>query len=213
MQLQPRDKLVLRLLVEKVSRVTPDLLAFWFGGRDESTLRKRCTLLRDAGFVEFQTVPLKVLPEISGPLLRWKPGQERPHFGKLSWAARRRWKNIPARRRLTLVATDLSRSFFGHSPRQSPRPESGTHDVAMLMSFLWCLARWPRLIWHAWQGEQLYDLEEEIKYGKVEDARVLDPRSGQIWFLVEGIGQYSPSRIQSFHEEFGEQKQLTYWMF
>lgn len=167
--------------------------------------------LQKRGFVKLIRLRVRPLSPPSGPLIRWKPGDPRPRAGQISYRAKERYRSRSVGEVMAIVPTDLALDVLG-APRRKPfRKECADHDLGVTEMWLYAHRRWPTVVRRCWQGEDLY-VGERLKYEKVEDARLINPRTEEPWMVFEYAGAYRKDRVEAFHDSMDEQG-LPYWMF
>ena len=208
-QLTPRDYEILGSLTTAVRVMTVSQIGrgWWSSSTDPTTdARHRITRLCAAGFLRIAKVLAMPLPEITAPLLIWRPGEIEPDFGKLSWKARARWQQGARQTRIVLASKRGARLFTGRSDPALSRHFQLTHDLGVAEVFLAFRAQRPHLI-PSWRGEVCYAHLRRNR--KIPDAVIT---TSDLWpplVAVEFAGAYSRERVRKFHF-FCLQERLAY---
>ena len=135
-------------------------------------------------------------------LFRWKPGEEKPDYDKLSYQLQSRWTSRPgsteARSVTVYFASHRAAHLLGgEAVGRIKNPGQVTHDLHLTELYLKFLREAP-LLASAWAGEEL--IAPSRVHQKLPDAMLLDskriPR-----LVVEFGGAYPPDRVKAFHED------------
>lgn len=167
--------------------------------------------LAKRGLISRIRLRVRPLAPPSGPLVRWKPGGPRPHAGRISYHAKERYRSRSVEEITAIVPTGLALDIFGAPKRKPFRRECADHDLGVTEMWLYAYRRWPKVVRRCWQGEDQY-VGERLKYEKVEDARLINPRTEEPWMVFEYAGAYRKDRVESFHD-YMEEQDLPYWLF
>ena len=111
--LQHRDRLILTALRGPIELIHLDQVAAWqwsHTSEPKRFARRRLNKLVNAKQLDVQLVRAELL-EVTRPLFRWNPGDPRPDFDAISWAASRRWAG--EKDMTVYVASEKAREFFG----------------------------------------------------------------------------------------------------
>lgn len=159
-----------------------------------SVATRRLRKLEKRGLLKGRTVLASELPSMSVPLCTWRPGENYPHYGRISYLARRRWHSLPLLVKRVYYATTLSRSLFGRSAVKPPKDIQATHDVGLASVYLSYRRRCDKLTERCWLNESEY-AHHRGRCVKVEDAMLC--RDGQVLLLIDFAGAYRPDRVES----------------
>lgn len=207
--LTSRDSEILDHLSMSVRLFSLDQIAraWWGDSEDPRKLAdERILRLARAGWVERYSVLARPIPEITAPVVCWRPGQSPADFGKVAWRVQSRWKKGP-RKCLVVVASDrTTKSRLGKSARGIRQYFQLTHDLGVAETFLRFRETRPEEA-TLWRGEGM--IASLRRQRKVPDAII----SGDaIWppkLIVEFAGDYARNRIEVFHW-FCEKERLAY---
>ena len=192
---------------QSIRLITPHQLAGWWDVPTTNALRS-LKMLTNSGFLEETRVLAKRLPLIEKPLCCWSPGKPLPNFGKLSYIAKRRFRETPPVISTAFMATNLTHAQFADRRAVKLKRSQSTHDLGVTEAFLFAVRRWPLFTQRCWIGESLFSNERGFGE-KVEDAHFVHPRSGEVIIAVEFAGTYPKSRFEALHEAL---KQKPYWI-
>ena len=196
LRLTERDVVVLQALSLKVRlfglRQIAD--AIWFG--HVANARRRMRRLVTAGLVYRQITPAQPLPELTGPVFEWQPGDREPNAGQISFRLKNRWKYQALRQTVVYLATENTVEHFGGRPHHHQISTQVTHDLGVAAVWLWFHLYAPHLA-AAWRGEDLIAPERR---GETLPDAVLIGRDLQPAMMIEFGGSYGPKRIEEFHD-------------
>ncbi len=202
-----RDWQLLRSLATGIRIIAPHQLAFWWGvpiGNARRSLRQ----LEQRGLVSELTVLARRLPPISQPMLRWNPGGSMPDFGKLSYVAKKRFRQLAPKPVKAFVPTPITLAQFTNRRSVKIKRTQATHELGVTEAYLFMQRRWPRLVQRCWRGEDQYSASRQ--HGeKVEDAQLVHPRTGKLMLAIEYAGTYPEHRFADLHTALQAQ---PYWI-
>jgi hypothetical protein len=150
--------------------------------------------------------PLLVLER---PLHVWEPGRPEPNCQAVSYLAQTRWSGA-VRPTWAYFATREAADVFGGRGGLIKNPLQATHDLHVTQCFLRLRKTSPQEA-QQWIGEDAIASPELRRWSRLPDALLFDSTRGPLR-AIEFIGQYSPSRICSFHR-FCAERQLPYEMW
>lgn len=186
------DTLTRRVRVLSVSQVA----ATWWSqakqGRDQATARLR--ELQELALVTLVPILARPEPPLESPVLVWRPTDPEPDFGAVSYRLRSRW-TLPARRIMSVIATQRAAKRFAGKGGRMPRASEATHDLCLAAIYLRLLTNDPRRA-KRWISEA--DLFEagEGRDDRLPDALIIT-RAGKT--VIECGGAYSRSKVSDFH--------------
>lgn len=192
-ELNTTDYDFLRAAVTCVSQFDVDFAASYWGVSPIAA-KRRLEKLERKKLLKGRNVLSSTPPTVQGPLCVWKPGETTPHFGQVSYQARKRWKTLPVQVQRIYFATDTGRGLLGRSPIKPPKDVQATHDLGLCQVYLQYRKRWPRLTESCWLNESEYG-HLRGRYVKVEDA--LLSREGTVLLMVDYAGAYRPDRVEA----------------
>src|SRR5689334_22129737 len=118
-----RDEELLMVLNHRVRIATMDQAGrtWWPQSRNaKADAAARIRLLAKAGFVStYQAVAHPELP-LEHPVATWRPGEEAPELGAVSYRLKQRWRE-PPQLMTFVIASAKSRSVFGGHGGRRPR--------------------------------------------------------------------------------------------
>ena len=192
---------------QSIRRITSHQLASWWDVPTTNALRS-LKLLTKSGFLVEIRVLARRLPPIEQPLCCWSPGQPIPNFGKLSYIAKKRFRETPPVISTAFMATNLTHAQFTNCRTVRLKRSESTHDLGVTEAFLFAVRRWPLFTQRCWIGENLFSSERGF-CEKVEDAHLVHPRSGDVVLAIEFAGTYPKARFVALHDAL---KQKPYWI-
>lgn len=166
--------------------------AFW--GVPTTVANQRLRRLERRKLLRGRKVLVSELSGTPKPLCSWKPGEKTPLIGRVSYLARRRWRDLALKVTRVYYATDLARAIFGRDPVKAPRDIQATHDLGLASVYLAFLRRYPLLTQQCWLNESEY-AHNRGRFVKVEDAMLC--RNGDVLLLIDFAGAYRPDRVQA----------------
>jgi hypothetical protein len=182
---------------------------FWKVARRNAN-RRLARLARD-GWLEPQKLLYRPTPPITAPVFRWSPGDPLPPLTKLDYLAHTRFADIPVQMGTAYLATRKTCAYFGCSARSPLKPYQHTHDARVTQTYLYFHNRWPRLTRDCFVGEALF-CRNRGHAEKVEDAQLVDRRTGRPFLVVEVLGAYPVERLKALHDEMTA-RNLPYMYF
>lgn len=207
LRLTTRDEGILDTLTQRVRVLSiGQIVRTWWPEqrRGEESAASRLQALADAGFI--MRIVEWAHPELSldAPALIWRPGEEVPNLGQVSYRLRSRWTGAP-RATTAFIATRLAGSTFGGNGGRRPRPSEMTHDLHLAAVFLRLLSKQPRTA-QSWISEAAQYAKGAGRHERLPDALVRD-RNGTT--VIEFGGAYSKRKLMEFHE-FCVERSLSY---
>ncbi len=141
---------------------------------------------------------LRVHPElpIDEPVFSWRPGDQSPDFGSISYRLRARWTE-PLRCITAFAASKRIGRWFAGRGGPLPRPLQATHDLHVAAIFLRLLKQNPAQA-RGWVSDQM--LAAFRRGQKLPDAEIQD-ESGRTVKVIEFGGSYPPERVRKVHED------------
>jgi hypothetical protein len=195
-----RERDILASLVSKVRMLSFEvILREWWPPSEsaKTNARRRLSELVEAGLLVRERAPARPLLPLAEPVFRWKPGQDAPAFGGLSWAMQKRWTE-PARDVTVYLATRRAAAIFGgKADGRIKNLSQVTHDVHLGALYLKFRRDAPSLA-AGWVGEEIFAPTRE--HQKLPDALLYD-REGRPRLVVEFGGAYPAERVKAFHED------------
>ncbi len=207
MLLNPRNWQLLKASATGIRLIAPYQIARWWGV-SQSSARRTLKALTAADFLEEVEVRARKIPPMRSPLLRWTPGDPTPHFGKLSYQAKERFRTIAPIQMTAYCSTRVARSQFSVPGAARIKRSQASHELGVTEAYLYAVQRWPRFTLRCWVGEDVYS--NQRGHGeKVEDAHFANPRTGEVLIAVEYAGTYPPERFEALHNQL---KFKPYWI-
>ena len=163
--------------------------------------------LREHDLIRQLTVLARPVPQIAGPLIRWRPGDDAPDFAAIQYQAEKR--NREAVEPVTVfLGTARLANILGGTCGGPLDQHAVTHDIGVSSVFLH-LWKTDEALAHAWQGE---DVVAPSRRGqKLPDPILFNP-AGEAVMAVEYIGDYPVARIRAFHDDCAN-RGLPYEMY
>lgn len=189
----PRDGILRVLGEQKVRVLTREQIARTWFGHVQGPARSAAVCVRNLDSHDFVRVSSAMLhPEIdvSRPLFSFRPGDEEPDTGRLSWWARRRFTKSPVRTVIVTPGPGLVLGSLRHL-----RSTEILHDTLVASLFLSLVDKDAR-VFERWSLE---DLLAGRFTGKIPDA-VLITDHGEV--VIEVIGAYSARKVAEIHAAF-----------
>jgi DNA-binding Lrp family transcriptional regulator len=204
------DWKILRSLGAGVSLFTVEQLARLENLTTEMMYR-RLKRLEDAGLLtSFDTLCRKT-PPVTGPFLRWYPGDPPPNFSRLSKFAKERFMDIPPTLVTVFRASEIAlRQLNIKKSIQSKRTQH-THEYGMSETYIFARKKWPLLVDKCWCCEAMFCGERGFRE-KVEDAHLVNPKTGLPMLAIEYAGTYPQQRFEDLHCAF-DSRQIPYFLF
>lgn len=195
-----REKEIVSALTSKIRMLSFEvILGEWWPCSEsaKTNARRRLSELVDARLLVRERAFARPLLPLAEPAFRWKPGQEAPSFGELSWAIQKRWTE-PSREATVYLATRRAASIFGGKAEGRIKNLSQvTHDVHLGALYLKFRREAPTLA-AGWVGEEVFAPARE--HQKLPDAMLYDGQ-GRARMVIEFGGAYPTERLRAFHED------------
>jgi hypothetical protein len=195
-----REREIVSALAAKIRMLAFEtILRGWWPSSEsaKTNARRRLSDLIEAGLLIRERAFAKPLLPLGEPVFRWKPGDDAPAFGELSWTLQKRWSE-PAREVTVYLATRRAASIFGgRADGRIKNPSQVTHDIHLGALYLKLLRDAPSLA-AGWIGEDI--LAPTREHQKLPDA-ILHDAEGKPRLAVEFGGSYPRERVQGFHED------------
>lgn len=205
--LNPRSWQLLKTTARGVRLIAPHQLARWWGV-SPSSARRTLKALAAANFLQEVQVRARKIPPIDSPILRWRPGDPPPHFGKLSYRAKDRFRTIPPIQMTAYCCTKVVLAQFSVPGQGRIKQSQASHELGVTEAYLYAVQRWPLFTQNCWVGENVYS--NQRRHGeKVEDAHFISHRTGEVLIAVEYAGTYPPERFEALHHQL---KFKPYWI-
>jgi hypothetical protein len=134
--------------------------------------------------------------------------QKSPQFGAISWQGRRRIRAGTAKPARIYWATHQAARIVGGVGGKLRQPWQLQHDLGVTSVYLLLRRTCPTLAEH-WVSEDMYRLEFGQRRGeKIADAFLVNP-PGQVYRVIEFVGDYSTKRLRDFHN-FWCRRRISY---
>lgn len=203
-----REREIVTALSAKIRMLSfEDIVKTWWPPSKSATTnarRRLSELVDDRILARERTFARPRLP-LSEPVFRWKPGQDAPAFGELSWKLKSRWTEDPREITVYLATRRAAAIFGGTADGRIKNPSQTTHDIHLGALYLKIRQEAPRLA-AGWVGEGVLAPTRERQ--KLPDA-ILHDREGRPRLVMEFGGAYPAFRLEAFHEDCA-QRQLPY---
>ena len=196
--LSERDHDMLLALCQRVRLFNlRQIASHWWGGETANT-RRRLKQLADSGLIERIEVSARTLPELTQPVIAWRPDIDVPNFDAASYQLQRRWQSLPVRSCTAFIATERAAGLYGGRGRGELKHQlQATHDLGVAQVWLQLSQTAPQ--WAAaWRGEDLFS--DTRRGEKCPDAMIVND-NGQVVCVIEFGGQYHAERLRAFHED------------
>jgi hypothetical protein len=188
-----RDEALVEGLLFRFRLLTPALAAcLW--GTSAAYAGRRLTLLHARGWVDATRVLARPVLDLTAPVATWRPGEQAPDFGAISYRLRARWSE-PPRLATVYLPTKKAARLFGGPGGRFDYPLQATHDLHVAALFVRLNAEDPEAA-SRWRGEEWIRLGR--KKGKVCDAWIVGAREKPV-LAVEFGGSYRADRVAAFH--------------
>jgi hypothetical protein len=199
--LSGRDHELLLALAQRVRLFTLRQVALHWWAGEAPNARRRLKQLVQAGLIERIEVNARTLPELTQPLIVWRPAMDQLDFNAVSYQLQRRWQSLPVRSCTAFIATSRTAAVYGGKNRgELKRPLQATHDLGV--SEVWLQLRRTAVHWaNAWCGEDL--LAHTRRGEKCPDAFIVND-DRQVLCVIEFGGQYQAERLREFHLDCAE---------
>lgn len=205
--LTTRDREILEVLTLRVKLLTVSQIArtWWSGPNAEKTAARRVRDLEAVGMLKRFTVYAHPELPLTAPVFSWRPGDDAPSFGALSYRLTSRWTEAHRPTSAVIATQAAANSFGGHAPKPPKRVEEN-HDVHQAAVFLAVRAPWPELV-KSWRAEPAIRRSRPDGPGeKLPDALLTANGAEKI---IDFGGAYSAEKLEGFHA-WAEQKGTPY---
>jgi hypothetical protein len=203
-----RDQEIIVALSAKIRMLSfEDILETWWPPSKSAVTnaRRRLTAMVDERLLVKDRAFARPRLPLTEPVSRWKPGQEPPSFGELSWKLKSRWTEEPREITVYLATRRAAGIFGGTADGRIKNPSQTTHDIHLGALYLKLRRETPTLA-AGWVGEGVLAPTREKQ--KLPDA-ILHDREGRPRLVMEFGGAYPADRLEAFHEDCA-QRQLPY---
>lgn len=193
-----RDQEILQALSINVRLFSQTQIAdHWFEG-DKANTRRRLRQLIEQELIIGVTARARTLPDLTQPVITWRPGDQTPDFGKASYSLRGRWTGRSVRSVSTYIAAQRATQLFGgRGSGELKNPAQAGHDLGVSQVWLKFAVSSPDWA-DAWRGE---DVMAHTRRGqKLPDGFVLN-RNNEVVCVMEFGGSYDQQRVREFHED------------
>lgn len=189
---------LIEMLTHRVRVLADRQLANTFCGGDSERANRLLSELEVEGYVERRSVLARPILYLEAPVIAWRPGAEKPHFGKAAYRLKSRWRESAMPTEIVRATTRAAQEFGGYLGGRWPRTSETTHDLNLAAVFLWHRTYRPEDA-TAWIPEaQLYAEGRGLGH-RLPDAVI---RMGGIdQRIVEFGGSYGKQKLQGFHAE------------
>jgi hypothetical protein len=206
--LSDRDLEILDMLSLRTRLASLSQLArtWWQGAKGpRDACDRRLVRLGAAGLLVRVQVNAIAIPPLTGPLIRWSPGDSVPDFGALAWQLHQRWK-APIAPTTVFLATSRCAGYFGGRRRgRLSHAFQLSHDLGVTETFL-ALRLMNIAAVKCWIDEDR--LAPARRGQKLSDALIARDVNAPLLVLEFG-GNYPKSRLQDFHDD-NESRGLPY---
>lgn len=195
-RLTRRDRMLLALLCRKLRCVAACQLLGGALRQGRATTKSRLQKLVRAGFLG-RAVVVAGIPELDGPLVTWRPGENMPVLSSVVTVLRRRDREAKASRTSIYWATEQAVSVVGGRGGVPRQPLQVQHDLGVAEVYF-TRQLLDEETNRQWISEDIF---RELNAGtktKVPDA-VLLSRTGKPVLAIEFGGAYSAARLKKFH--------------
>src|SRR4051812_33505502 len=200
-----RDREIVSALASKIRMLAFDeiLRSFWPPSKSAQTnARRRLSDLVDAGLLARERAFARPMLPLTDPVFRWKPGEEAPAFGELSWKLQSRWTEPPRDVTVYLATRRAAGIFGGMAYGRIKNHSQATHDIHLGALYLKLAKETPTLA-AGWIGEGVLAASREGQ--KLPDA-ILHDREGRPRLVMEFGGAYPADRVEAFHADCAERR-------
>lgn len=164
--------------------------------------RRRLSAMVDEGLLVKERAFARPRLPLTEPVFRWKPGQDAPAFGELSWKLQSRWTEEPREITVYLATRRATGIFGGKADGRIKNPSQTTHDIHLGALYLKLRREAPTLA-AGWVGEAVLAPTRERQ--KLPDA-ILHDREGRPRLVMEFGGAYPAFRLEAFHEDCAKRR-------
>ena len=210
------EQTVLRLLCHQLRVATHGQLAGGLGQLCGVTVPLAASVLRRLrrqGLVGTQLIPLTI-PELTEPIVTWKPTWPAPDFHAVAWAVRKRLVEADTGRERVYWASSLAVQRTGGTGGRLRKPLQIEHDLGVAAVFFARLGR-DRTTPQRWQGEDAYcRLRRPTRGQKIPDAVLLasdDANESRFEMVIDYLSLYPPARLRDFHRYWSARKTHYEW--
>ncbi len=199
MKLTDRDRDIIQSLSACVRMFhLGQIAAHWWPTQKNAreSARRRLAKLISGGLLTTTPVLAADLPELSGPVLQWMPGDAPPDLGAAAWILQSRWTTQPKRRHAYLATAAAAKLFGGKATGRLKHQYQATHDFGVAQMFLQLRVARPKLA-QDWVGEDV--LAPQRRGQKLPDAIINPSNSPQL--VLEFGGAYNKARLLDFHQD------------
>lgn len=130
---------------------------------------------------------------LRAPLIAWPGDGQTPDFGKVAYALKARWKDVPRAERIVTIAPGIAAQFGGY-PSPPLRLDEITHDLHLAAVYLFYREHFPALA-RDWISERVIRRTRPVRGGPIPDAMI----RGASQRVIEFGGAYSKQRVRIFH--------------
>src|SRR5262245_43687409 len=95
--LTQRDEEMILALCQRVRLFNLRQVAEHWWRSETANARRRLKQLVEAGLIHRIEVGARTLPELTQPVLTWRPGSDSPDFDAAAYQLQRRWQSLPVR--------------------------------------------------------------------------------------------------------------------
>lgn len=195
-----RDREIVSTLASKVRMLSFDEIVrrWWPPSKSAVTnARRRLAMLIDENLLVKEPVSARPMLPLTAPVFRWRPGQEPPSFGELSWKLKSRWTESAREVTVYLATRRAAGIYSGRADGRVKNESQATHDIHLGALYLKLCQEAP-VIAAGWIGEEV--LAPTRRGQKLPDAIVHDGQ-GRPRLVIEFGGAYPADRLEAFHED------------
>ena len=200
--LTERDTELLQILTHKVSLLTFEQIAEAFYSHTSDPIRqarKRLKKLIHAGYVEKHTMLAHPPLELTDPVYRHKPGDEKPDLGKIAYKISQRWRKVLRPIDVAMATRQSRRIFGGYTSQLRPRASERSHDLSLSQVFLHFRAQ--NDLGAKWQGEGELRAKGISAGTHIPDARLVGAAADGSDVFIEFGGSYVKRKLGGIHED------------
>jgi hypothetical protein len=195
-----RDREIIVALSAKIRMLSfEDILETWWPPSKSAVTnaRRRLSAMVDERLLVKDRAFARPRLSLAEPVFRWKPGQEAPAFGELSWKLKSRWTEEPREITVYLATRRAAGIYGGTADGRIKNHSQTTHDIHLGALYLKLRREAPTLA-AGWVGEGVLAPTRERQ--KLPDA-ILHDREGRPRLVMEFGGAYPADRLEAFHED------------
>ena len=207
--LTERDREIVGMLCCRVRIVSLSQISdHWWADAKQGpeSARRRLSALVDAGLLKDAHVMARPLPQLTAPVLSWKPGDPVPVFGSVAWQLQSRWTKEPRKTRVYIATTRATNLFGGRAAGRIKQEFQATHDLGVCEMFLQLRKQRPDEVVR-WIGEDA--LAPHRRGQKLPDAIIATGADERPELVMEFGGAYNKERLIDFHAD-NEERKLPY---